>query len=73
MGAKAELRCCTLIGAGANAAEEPMRAADRTETSFMVGLLSECEGQARGACRLVENSHEEDLRAYLLVEITWHS
>ena len=47
MGAKAELRCCTLIGAGANAAEEPIRAADRTETSFMVGLLSECEGQAR--------------------------
>ena len=45
MGAKAELRCCTLIGAGANAAEEPIRAADRTETSFMVGLLAECEGQ----------------------------
>lgn len=40
MGAKAELRCCTLIGAGANAAEEPIRAADRTETSFMVGISS---------------------------------
>lgn len=65
MGAKAELRCCTLIGAGANAAEEPIRAADRTETSFMVGLFAECGAheQARG-----ENSHRKDLRAYLLVE-----
>ena len=36
MGAKAELLCCTLIGAGANADEPPIKAADSSDTSFMI-------------------------------------
>jgi len=36
MGAKAELLCCTLIGAGLKADEPPIKAADNRATSFMV-------------------------------------
>jgi len=39
MGARADDRCCTFTGAGANAAEEPMRAALRTERRFMVDII----------------------------------
>jgi len=38
MGAKAELLCCTLIGAGLKADEPPIKAADSSDTSFIVIL-----------------------------------